>query len=406
VPMEIATFFFSCTGRFNKLLSRSVDFVIFNKDNITIFTAIKIVIPMNSRELSNGILRAVGTLAAIAVVLYFLFKIQSVLIYIAVALVLTLIASPFLKFFHAKLKLPKTISVVLVMAIFIAVIFGILAMFIPVIIHQGHQLSLLNADGFINNIRQVLKGLEDYLTSKGIHILKNSEEINLGDSLKSLPGALNTVLGFIGSFSMGLVSVFFIAFFLMKDERILKNAFKSLVPNDKEDRILKSVNEIRVLLSRYFIGLIIQIFILFALYSIVLLIFRVDNAVVIAFLCALLNLIPYLGPLIGGILMITLTMTSNIEQDFSTYILPTTIYVLIGYIVAQWIDNFLSQPIIFSKSVKSHPLEIFLVIIIGGLLFGITGMVIAVPIYTAIKVILKEFLADNQIVKNLTKGMD
>ena len=361
---------------------------------------------MNSRELSNGILRAVGTLTAIAVVLFFLYKIQSVLIYIAVAIVLTLIASPFLRLFHVKLKLPKTISVVLVMVIFIAVIVGIFAMFIPVIIHQGHQLSLLNADGFISNIRQVLKGLEDYLTSKGIHILKNSEEINLGDSLKSIPGALNSVLGFIGSFSMGLVSVFFIAFFLMKDELILKNAFKSIVPNDKEDRILKSIYEIKVLLSRYFIGLIVQIFILFVLYSIVLLIFRVDNAVVIAFLCALLNLIPYLGPLIGGILMITLTMTSNIEQDFSTYILPTTIYVLIGYVVSQWIDNFLSQPIIFSKSVKSHPLEIFLVIIIGGLLFGITGMVIAVPIYTAIKVILKEFLADNQIVKNLTKGMD
>jgi len=205
---------------------------------------------------------------------------------------------------------------------------------------------------------------------------------------------------------MGLVSVFFITFFLIKDEQILKNAFKSLVPNDKEERILKSLNEIKVLLSRYFIGLIIQIFILFVLYSIVLLIFQVDNAVVIAFLCALLNLIPYLGPLLGGIVLIILTMTSNIDQDFSTQILPTTIYVLMGYIVAQWIDNFLSQPIIFSRSVKSHPLEIFLVIIIGGLLFGITGMVVAVPIYTAIKVILKEFLADNQIVKNLTKGMD
>ncbi len=361
---------------------------------------------MNSKELSNGILRAVGTLAVIAVVLFFLYKIQSVLIYMIVAIVLTLIASPFLRFFHVKLKIPKTISVVLVMVIFIGAIVGIFAMFIPVIIHEGHQLSLLNADGFINNIRQVLKGLEDYLISKGIHILKKSEEIDLGESLKTIPGALNSVLGFIGSFSMGLVSVFFIAFFLMKDELILKNAFKSIVPNDNEDRILKSINKIKVLLSRYFIGLIVQIFILFVLYSIDLLIFDVDSAVVIAFLCALLNLIPYLGPLIGGILIITLTMTSNIGQDFSTYILPTTIYVLIGYIVSQWIDNFLSQPIIFSKSVKSHPLEIFLVIIIGGLLFGITGMVIAVPIYTAIKVILKEFLADNQIVKNLTKGMD
>jgi len=360
---------------------------------------------MSSKELSNGILRALGTIVAIALILFFLYKIQSVLIYISVAIVLTLIASPFLKFFQEKLKLPKTISVILVMVLFISIIVGIFAMFIPVIIHQGHQLSLLNTDGFISNIRQVLKHVEDYLTSKGIHVLKNSEELDLGESLKTLPGALNSVLGFIGSFSMGLVSVFFIAFFLMKDELILKNAFKALVPNDKEERILRSINEIKVLLSRYFIGLIIQIFILFVLYSIVLIIFDVDNAMVIAFLCALLNLIPYLGPLIGGILLVTLTMTSNIDQDFSTYILPTTIYVLIGYIIAQWIDNFLSQPIIFSKSVKSHPLEIFLVIIIGGLLFGITGMVLAVPIYTAIKVILKEFLTENKIVKNLTKGM-
>ena len=125
----------------------------------------------------------------------------------------------------------------------------------------------------------------------------------------------------------------------------------------------------------------------------------------IAFLCALLNLIPYIGPLIGGILMLTLTMTNDVQLDFQTQILPKTIYVLIGYIIAQLVDNFFSQPFIFSQSVKSHPLEIFLIIIIGGLLFGIVGMIVAVPAYTALKVILKEFLADNKIVKSLTKDL-
>jgi predicted PurR-regulated permease PerM len=141
------------------------------------------------------------------------------------------------------------------------------------------------------------------------------------------------------------------------------------------------------------------------LYTIILLIFSVDNAVVIAFLCALLNLIPYVGPLIGGALMLTLTMTSNIELDFKTQILPTTIYVMIGYLIAQLVDNFFSQPKIFSQATKAHPLEIFLVIIIGGLLFGVVGMIVAVPMYTAIKVILKEFLAENKIVKSLTKDL-
>ena len=148
-----------------------------------------------------------------------------------------------------------------------------------------------------------------------------------------------------------------------------------------------------------------SVYILFIIYTIVLLIFGIENAVVIAFLCALLNLIPYVGPLVGGVIMLFLSMSSNLGEDFQTVILPTTIYVMIGYLIAQLIDNFLSQPLIFSNSVKSHPLEIFLIIMIGGILFGVTGMIVAVPTYTAIKVILKAFLSDNKIVKSLTKNL-
>lgn len=98
-------------------------------------------------------------------------------------------------------------------------------------------------------------------------------------------------------------------------------------------------------------------------------------------------------------------MSSNLGLDFQSEIVPKTSYVFIGYVIAQLIDNFVSQPLIFSKSVKSHPLEIFLIIIIGGILFGITGMILAVPTYTALKVILKAFLANNKIVKSLTKEL-
>jgi predicted PurR-regulated permease PerM len=178
-----------------------------------------------------------------------------------------------------------------------------------------------------------------------------------------------------------------------------------LIPESKTSRVSKSLETIKDLLSRYFIGLILQITILFVIYSSVLLIFGIENAIVIALLCALLNLIPYIGPLIGGVLMLVLTMTENLNLNFQTEILPTTLYVMLGYAIAQLIDNFLSQPLIFSKSVKSHPLEIFLVILIGGLLFGVLGMVLAVPVYTVIKVVLKEFLTDNKIVKSLTQDL-
>ena len=103
--------------------------------------------------------------------------------------------------------------------------------------------------------------------------------------------------------------------------------------------------------------------------------------------------------------MFVLSMTSNLGQNFQTVILPTSLYVMIGYLITQLVDNFFSQPFIFSKTTKSHPLEIFLIIIIGGLLFGIVGMIVAVPSYTALKVILKAFLSDNKIVKSLTKNI-
>ena len=98
-------------------------------------------------------------------------------------------------------------------------------------------------------------------------------------------------------------------------------------------------------------------------------------------------------------------MITHLGCDFQAEILPTTIYVLIGFWIVQLIDNNLSQPIIFSKSVSSHPLEIFLVILIAGFLFGILGMVIAVPLYTILKVIGKEFFPDNKIIQLLTKDI-
>lgn len=180
---------------------------------------------------------------------------------------------------------------------------------------------------------------------------------------------------------------------------------KKLIPNSHEDQILNSLEKINHLLSRYFIGLLLQLFIVFLLYLIVLFIFGVPNALVIAFLCAVLNIIPYIGPLIASVLAAILTMLSNLGSDFQSEILPTTIYVLVGFWIVQIIDNNLSQPIIFSKSVSSHPLEIFLVILIAGFLFGILGMIVAVPLYTIIKVIGKEFFPENKIIQLLTKDI-
>ncbi len=360
---------------------------------------------MTSKVIANGILRALGITIGIFLLGYFLYAIQSVIVYIIIAGVISLIARPIILLLRRKLKFPNTLAVVTTMVLFLGIITGIIILFIPLVTEQGKSLSLLQSDELQANIQNIFNQITAYFSSKGIDVLGELKSIDFTSQFKEIPNLLNSVLGTLGSLSVGLFSVLFISFFFMKDSRLLKNGVMTIIPNKTEGRFSKSLETINDLLSRYFIGLITQITILFVLYTIILLIFGIDNAIVIAFLCALLNLIPYVGPMIGAVIMFILSMTSNIGLNFQEEILPTTMYVMIGYFIAQLVDNFVSQPVIFSKTTKSHPLEIFLIIIIGGLLFGIVGMITAVPLYTALKVILKEFLSENKIVKSLTKDL-
>ena len=362
---------------------------------------------MNSKEISNGILRAIATLVGIALVIFFLYKIQSVLVYLIIAAVNSLIGLPIVNFLKKKLKFNNTVAVIVTIILLIGILFSLISLFIPLVVEQGHNLSLLNIEELHSTINNLNHKIVTYFSNKSIELQEPITSTNLlsGFDISIIPNFLNSMLSSFGSFSIALFSIIFISFFLLKDSKLLEQGVLTLVPTKNEEGSKRSMRKIKDLLSRYFVGLIFQILILFIIYTIVLLSFGVDNAIVIAFLGALLNLIPYVGPMISAILMVFLTMTSFIGSDFHSVILPKAIYVFIGFLFGQLIDNFFSQPIIFSKSVKSHPLEIFLVISIAGVLFGIVGLIVAIPFYTSIKVILKEFLSENKIVKQLTKNL-
>nr|WP_315190100.1 AI-2E family transporter [uncultured Flavobacterium sp.] len=362
---------------------------------------------ITSKVIANGILRAIAYLILTALILYFLYQIQSVLIYLVIALILTLIGNPILDFFKKRLRFNHTFATITTLLIFILIIAGLLTMFVPLILSQGQNLSLLNTVEIEKNSLQLINQIATFLESHNIDSSKVLKEANITSKINFgiVTDFLNVILGTISSFGMGLASVLFITFFFLKDRLHIIISAKKLIPDSHEEQILNSLEKINHLLSRYFIGLLIQLFIVFILYLVVLIIFDIPNAIIIAFLCAVLNIIPYIGPLIASLLAAALTMLSHLGNDFQTDILPATIYVLIGFWIVQILDNNISQPIIFSKSVSSHPLEIFLVILIAGFLFGILGMVIAVPLYTIFKVIGKEFFPENIIIQLLTKNI-
>ena len=360
---------------------------------------------MNSNSITNGILKAIAILAGVVVGLYFLYTIRTVLIYICIAAIISLIARPLILFLRKKLKFPNTLAVIFTMLLYIGITFGIIGLFIPLITEQSESLSLLQTDKLSASLESTFIEIDKYFKTKNIDILDELKSTDLFSGFSQIPNIINGIISAFGSISAGLFSVLFISFFFMKDSLLLKRVLLTLTPTGKERKTYHSIEKINGLLSRYFIGLLLQILILFVIYTIVLLIFGINNAVVIALLCAILNIIPYVGPIISGLLLIFLTMTSNLGLDFQSEIVPKTIYVMIGFVIAQLVDNLFSQPKIFSTATKAHPLEIFLVIIIGGILMGAVGMIIAVPSYTVLRVILKEYLSENKIVKSLTKDI-
>ncbi|HTG66473.1 MAG TPA: AI-2E family transporter [Flavobacterium sp.] len=362
---------------------------------------------ITSKTISNGILRALLTVIVSGLILYFLYQISTVLTYLVLSLILTMIGHPISSFFKKKLKFNHIFATIATIFIFVSIMLGFIVMFIPLISSQGQNLSLLNTAAIEKNITELSNQIQVFLDSHNIDSSKVLKEANISSKINFtfIPEFLNSILGTISSFGVGLGSVLFITFFFLKDRILFLRGAKRLIPDSHEEQFLNSFEKINDLLSRYFIGLLLQLFIVFLLYLIVLIIFGIPNALIIAFLCAVLNIIPYIGPLIASILAALLTMLSHLGNDFQTEILPVTIYVLIGFWIVQIIDNNVSQPVIFSKSVSSHPLEIFLVILIAGFLSGILGMIIAVPLYTILKVIGKEFLPENKIIQLLTKDI-
>lgn len=360
---------------------------------------------MNPNKLVYSIVKSFLIIAGL-VALFNLIIISKPLIgYISLSIVVSLIGRPIKNLLVNKVKMNHLFSTIITLFFLITVFFVISSLIFPVLATQAQSLSLLQIDDLEKKIILLVKELNMFFSTYNINLSNEISSILKSFDFSFLTDFLNGFLSFLGDSTITLFSVIFISFFLLKDSSLLLRVIIIISPETEKLKVKKSFEKVVILLSRYFNGLLLQITILFIFYSLILLIFGVKNAVTIALICALLNIIPYLGPLIGGFLITFLTLTTNLGLDIGSSVLPKTLGVFMGFCVGQLIDNFISQPYIFSKSVKSHPLEIFIIIILAGLIAGALGMLIAVPLYTVLKVILSEFFQDNRIVKELTKNM-
>ena len=220
-----------------------------------------------------------------------------------------------------------------------------------------------------------------------------------------IPQLIGSFLGFFGNMVITLMSVYFIAFFFLREKGLFTKMMSLLVPNKQESKMTRAVDDSTSLLVRYFIGLVIQMFVNAVLATIALKLFGFKSALLMAICFAILNVIPYVGPILGNLIGVLIVISSNLELDFYSMMLPKIVTAIIIFAVLQMIDNFILQPNIFSKSVKAHPLEIFLIVLIGAKIGGILGMVIAIPAYTVVRVLLKVFFSEFEVVKKMTASI-
>lgn len=349
-----------------------------------------------------GYLIKLGGLAIIAALCWYF---KNVLIYIIVAFVVSLIGRPIMKLLKkiriGKIHLPDWFSAIFTILLIIGFLVLIVTQLVPLVSNIVRDASILNSNLYLesNPIERTNEWLIGLFPDLGA-------DFNLVDILMAKLRELvsfNSVTGFVGSVAslvssafVGLFAVVFISFFFLKDSDLFGRIICALVPDRVEHTMTVTLNDIKQLLSRYFVGLLLEMLGVALIDCLGLwLIARLDfsYAIGIAFIAGLLNVIPYVGPLMGEAIGVILGVILKVGTGagLSVNLWVFALIILAIMVTAQLIDNFIYQPVIYSTSIKAHPLEIFIVLLMAAHMGGTVGMLVAIPAYTVLRVVALRF---------------
>lgn len=356
-------------------------------------------------------------IAAVIVVAFLLCRYFSgIIAYILIAFVVSLVGQPIMRLLR-RLKLggrqlpDALLAVVTLVAIFVLLLL-VVTQVVPVVSGILHEASLLNAaqgldsHNLIDQINGWIIGVAPWVGQDFDAAQLLLQKLSTITSVGAAGQLLGSVASAVAGLAVGAFSVVFIAFFFIKDEHLFGRVVGALVPDRIEEQVGHTILDIERLLSRYFVGLIIEILGVVLLDWLGLwLVARIgfSYALGIAFIAGLLNVIPYVGPLlgevIGVVLCVILKYGTGMGLDVNMWLFA--LIVLAVMLATQLVDNFLYQPVIYSTSIKASPLEIFIVLLIAGHIGGAIGMLVAIPSYTVVRVVASRFFYHFKPVRRL-----
>lgn len=344
---------------------------------------------------------------------------RTILIYIALSIVVALIGKPLVnlmtKIHIRKFRFPRWLAAALTLTLIICICLSLFLLLAPMAGEFVHLVNNLDFNNLSTSLEEPLERINGFIIKSVPSTAPDFRiEMYLLDylknriSLNTFSNIIVSLASFIANFSIAIFSVVFISFFLLMENGIISNTLTSIVPDRYEEKVRRSIKSINTLLSRYFAGISLESLFVAALNSLGLIfIAKMDTqlAIVIAFTSGILNIIPYVGPFTGDLLAVTIGLIYHINNGVEMPLLVFLLIILGIFIVTQFIDNYVFQPLIYSNSVKAHPLEIFLIILIAGHIGGVFGILVAIPLYTVIRVIASEFLSQSKLVQKLTRNI-
>ncbi|MBR6491801.1 MAG: AI-2E family transporter [Bacteroidales bacterium] len=366
---------------------------------------------------NKKVVKYVGIAISLAILALLVFKFTFVVWYVLIAAVISSVGSPIVNFLR-KRKISKTkyvspvLAAIITLVLMMVCLILIIMLFVPLFVRQVDIISSINIQNVMAYLDEPIYKVTDVL--RRLKLIGQDDDLLkvIGNHLTSIVDAssvtsfISNAISSLGGFFVSTFSIIFIAFFFLKEDDLFIKIVLLFVSEENHERMITAVGHVEKFLSKYIIGLLLEILGMFVLESIGLSIIGVNGALPLALMGACLNVIPYVGPLIGTILAVIIGIASKLGGGIvDNSLIIHGILIAAVFIVSNWIDNFFLQPTIYSRSLQIHPLEIFLVILVAGSFAGILGMLIAIPAYTIIKVIAKEFFSQYEIIDEWTRNM-
>lgn len=331
----------------------------------------------------KNIINSILWLAGGCLLLYLLYLISEVIIIFIISILLAFIFQPFVTILEKK-GLHRIASIIAAFAAAGIIIYLAVSFIIPNLVYQMDQfIEMLKVISLHDRIMAMEKVIHNYLPFFALGTLTKRFEEFISSGILSSFDKITPILSSIISIVVLSVVVPFITFFILKDNKIIMRGLLQAVPNKYFEMsywILKKVTE---QLGRYVRGWLFDAAFVGIACGLGYYLIGVKNALPLGLISGLGHLVPYFGPVIGGVPAIIISVIQYGDFSHVPFII---IMILIVYVM----DNGLVQPYVFSKSVDMHPLVIIFLILVGSQLFGVIGMLLAIPTATVIRTLVKE----------------